>query len=43
MVQSFAVFADRLTTAKIKATKISMGGENDDVIVNDHCANEPRG
>ena len=35
MVQNFAVFADRLATLKINTTKISMGGENDDVIVND--------
>ena len=27
MVQNFAVFADRLATAKIKTTKISMGGD----------------
>ena len=35
MVENFAVFADRLATSKIKTTIISMGGENDDVIVND--------
>ena len=34
IVQIFTVFTDRLTTAKIKTTKTSMGGENDDVIVN---------
>ena len=34
MVQNFAVFADRVATAKIKTTKISMGGENDDIIMN---------
>ena len=33
MVQKFAIFADGVTTVKIKITKISMGGENDDVIV----------
>ena len=43
MVQNFVVFVDRLATAKIKTTKISMGGENGDVIVNDRCANAPRG
>ena len=37
MVQIFVVFADRLATAKIKTTKISMGGENDDVIMNERC------
>ena len=42
MVQNFKVFVDRLATAKIKTTKISMGGENDDVIVNERCANAPR-
>ena len=41
MVQNFVVFADRLSTVKIKTTKISMGGEIDDVIVNEHCANVP--
>ena len=35
MVQIFTVFADRLTTAKIKTTKMLMGGENDDIIVNE--------
>ena len=30
MVQNFAVFVDRLATAEIKTSKISMGGENDD-------------
>ena len=35
MVENFAVFADRLATLKIKTMIISMGGENDDVIVND--------
>ena len=39
MVQNFVVFVDRLATAKLKTTKISMGGENDNVIVN-HCAGE---
>ena len=33
MVQNFAVFADGVATMKIKTMKISMGGENDDVIV----------
>ena len=28
------IFADRVATAKIRTTKISMGGENDDIIVN---------
>ena len=35
MVQNFAVFADRSATAKIKTTKISVGGENDDIIMNE--------
>ena len=39
MVQNFAVFTDRVATVKIKTTKISMGGENDDIIVN-HRAGE---
>ena len=34
MVQNFTVFEDRIATVKIKTTKISMGGENDDVTVN---------
>ena len=29
----FRGFADGVATAKIKTTKVSMGGENDDVIV----------
>ena len=35
MVQNFAVFADKLATAKKKIIKNSMGGESDDVIVNE--------
>ena len=37
MVQNFTVFTDRVATAKIKTTKISMGmgGENDDIIANE--------
>ena len=42
MVQNFTVFMDRFTTVKIKTTKISMGGEDDDVIVNERCANAPQ-
>ena len=34
MVQNFTVFADRSATVKIKTTKISMGGEKDNIIVN---------
>ena len=40
MVQIFTVFADILATKK--NTKVSMGGENDDVIANE-CANTLRG
>ena len=35
VVQNFMVFTDRVATAKIKTTKISIGGENDDIIVNE--------
>ena len=44
MVQNFTVFTDRVATAKIKTTKISMGmgGENDDIIANERYANALR-
>ena len=43
MVLKIVVFTDRVATVKIKkTTKISMGEENDDVIVKD-CTNSPRG
>ena len=35
MVQNFVVFTDRLATVKIKTTKFSMGGENDDFFMNE--------
>ena len=41
MVQNFVVFTDGVATVKIKTTKVSMGGENDDVIVKPtHCTGE---
>ena len=40
---NFRSFRGYIATANIKTMKISMGGENDDIIVNDRCANAPRG
>ena len=38
MVQNFTVFVDRVATAKIKTTKILVGGEKNDIIMKlTHC------